>query len=204
MFAPRCKVDIDSNCFTSSNDKICEHEVNAVILDMVGDFVVFPSRFYHRGYYWISSNMTYYTAQLFCKISDNAEACQNVTRKVNQITIQGRVEESWLVQLTQDIRHNWDMTYSVNKFQPAKAFDGDKIDATKNRHILRAMFQGVPWIAELVKYFEEKYNHLEVRTVWMIEKSKENDGFQGWHRDFYLGTEVTTTIVVNVGAVIKN
>ena len=198
MFAPRCKADIDSNCFTSSNDKICEHEVNAVVLDMVGDFVVFPSRFYHRGYYWIASNMTYYTAQLFCKISDNAEAWQNVTRKVKQITIQ------WLAQLTQDICHNWDTTYSVNKFQPAKAFDGDKIDATKNRHILRAMFQGVPWIAELVKYFEEKYNHLEVRSVWMIEKSKENDGFQGWHRDFYLGTEVTTTIVVNVGAVTKN
>jgi hypothetical protein len=30
---------------------------------------------------------------------------------------------------------------------------------------------------------------------------RENDGFQPWHRDFYLGTEVTTTIVVNVGAV---
>ena len=66
------------------------------------------------------------------------------------------------------------------------------------------MFQGVPLIAELVKYFEEKYNHLKVRSVWMIEKSKENDGFQGWHRDFYLGTEVTTTIVVNVGALKKN
>ena len=38
----------------------------------------------------------------------------------------------------------------------------------------------------------------------MIEKTKENNGFQGWHRDFYLGTEVTTTIVVNVGAVTKN
>ena len=66
------------------------------------------------------------------------------------------------------------------------------------------MFQGVPWIAELVKYFEEKYKHLEVRNVWMIEKTKENDGFQGWHRDFYLGTEVTSTIVVNVEAVTKN
>jgi len=171
---------------------------------MVGDYVVFPSRWYHRGYYNISSNMTYYTAQLFCKISDKPEAWQNVTRKVNHITVQGCVQESWLALLTQDICHNWDTTYSVNKFQPAKAFDGDKIDATKNRHILRAMFQGVPWIAELVKYFEEKYNHLEVRSVWMIEKSKENDGFQGWHRDFNLGTEVTTTIVVNVGAVTKN
>jgi hypothetical protein len=92
------------------------------------------------GYYTIASNMTYYTAQLFCKISDNPEAWQNVTRKVNHITVQGRVEESWLAQLTQDICLNWDTTYSVNKFQPAKAFDGDKIDATKNRHILRVMF----------------------------------------------------------------
>ena len=197
MFAPMCKADVDSKCFTSSNDKICDHHVMEVELGIDGDYVVFPSRWYHRGYYNISSNMTYYTAQLFCKISDKPEAWQNVTRKVNHITVQGRVEESWLAQLTQDICHNWDTTYSVNKFQPAKAFDGDKIDATKNRHILRAMFQGVPWIAELVKYFEEKYNHLEVRSVWMIEKSKENDGFQGWHRDFYLGTEVTTTIVVN-------
>ncbi len=108
-----------------------------------------------------------------------------------------------MAQLTQDICNNWDTSYPVNAFPPAKVFEGDKIDATKNRHILSVMFQGIPWIAELVKYFEEKYNHLEVRSVWMIEKSKENDGFQGWHRDFYLGTEVTTTIVVNVGAVAK-
>jgi hypothetical protein len=67
------------------------------------------------------------------------------------------------------------------------------------------MFQGVPLIAELVKYFEEKYTNLEVRSVWIIEKSRENDGFQtSWHRDFYLGTEVTTTIVVNVGAVTED
>ena len=38
MFAPMCKADIDSNCFTGSNDKICEHKVNAIVLDMVGVF----------------------------------------------------------------------------------------------------------------------------------------------------------------------
>ena len=54
------------------------------------------------------------------------------------------------------------------------------------------------------KVFEEKYTNLEVRSVWIIEKSRENDGFQIWHEDFYLGTEVTTTIVVNVGAVTKD
>ena len=85
-----------------------------------------------------------------------------MTRKVNQITVQGGVEESWLAQLTQDICNKWDTTYSVNAFPPAKAFYSDKIDAMKNRHILRVMFQGIHWIAELVKYFEEKYKHLEV------------------------------------------
>jgi hypothetical protein len=204
MFAPMCKADVDSKCFTSRNEKVCDHKVNADELDTVGDFVVFPSRFYHRGYYRIASYMTYYTAQLFCKISDKPEAWQNMTRKVNQITIQGCIQESWLAQLMQDIRDNWDTTYSVNAFLPAKAFNGDKIDATKNRHILRVMFQGVPLITELVKYFEDKYTHLEVRSVWMIEKSKENDGFQGWHRDFYLQTEVTMTILVTVGAITKN
>ncbi len=59
-------------------------------------------------------------------------------------------------------------------------------------------------IEELVKYFQDKYTHLEVQSVWLIEKSRENNGFQGWHRDFYLGTEVTMTIVGNVGAVTKN
>jgi hypothetical protein len=85
-----------------------------------------------------------------------------------------------------------------------KAFDGDKINATKNKHIPSVMFQGIPLIAELVKYFEDKYTHLKVCSVWIIEKSRENNSFQGWHKDFYLGTEVTTTIVVNVGAVTKN
>ena len=89
-------------------------------------------------------------------------------------------------------------------FPPAKAFKGEKIDATKNRHIPSKMFLGVPLIAELVKYFEDKYTHLKVHSVWIIEKSRENDGFQRWHRDFYLRTEVTTTIVVNVGAVTNN
>jgi hypothetical protein len=126
-----------------------------------------------------------------------------VTRKVNQNMIQGCVKELRLTQLTQDICNNWDTTYSDN-VPPAKAFDGDKINATKNRHIPSVTFQGVPLIAELVKYFEDKYTHLKVRIVWIIEKSRENDGFQGWHRDFYLSTEVTTTIVVNVGAVTKN
>ncbi len=204
MLAPKCRGDGNEKCFTSSNNKQCDHNVTTVELDEVEDFIVFPSRIYHCGYHRIASNKTYYTAQLFCKVSENCEAWSNLTRKVNQNFIQERVKESRLTQLMQDIRNNWDTTYFVNVFPPAKAFNGDKINATKNRHISSVMFQGIPLIAELVKYFEDKYTHLKVRSVWVIEKLKDKDGFQGWHRDFYLGTEVTTTIVVNVGAVTKN
>jgi len=157
----------------------------------------------HRGYYIIASNKTYYTLQLFCIASVNPEAFQNVTRSFNNKIDAGHLEQSRLTQLTQDIRENWDTTYSVHIFPPAKNFDGLKIDELKNRHIYRVRFVNVPLIAELVRYFELKHTNFEVRSVWMMEKSKENDGFQGWHRDFYLGTEVIATIVVNVGVVQK-
>jgi hypothetical protein len=196
-----CKGNEDEKCFTSSNDKHCDHNATTIKLDEVGDYLVFPSRFYHRGYYKITSNKTYYTAQLFCKATESFKMWQNVTRKVNQDMIPGRIIELRLTTFTQDIRDNWDTTYSVNVLPPEKAFDGEKIDATKNRHIPSGMFLGVPLIAELVKYFEDKYTHLKVCSVWIIKNSRENGGFQRWHRDFYLGTEVTTTIVLNIGAV---
>jgi hypothetical protein len=179
ILAPDCKADKDNTCFTSSNEKICGHQVTRVELDQAGNYIVFPSQFYHLGYYRIDSSITYYTAQLFCTlVLDNAaDTWQNVTRKVNTTILQGHVEESSMRELTDDIHANRDTTYSVNLFLPAKKFGGDKIDATKNRHILRATFPNVPKISELVKYFENKYNHLEVRSVWLIKKSRENDGF---------------------------
>ena len=115
--------------------------------------------------------------------------------------IQWHVAESKLRELTEDLCDNWDTTYSVNMFPPSKEFEGEKIDVTKNRHILRANFGSVQRIAELVQLFEDKYKHLDIRSVWLIEKSKENDGLQVWHRDFWLGHEVTLTIAVNVGAI---
>ncbi len=111
--------------------------------------------------------MTYYTATLFCNLLlDNAVgAWQNVTRKINTTILQGQVEEPSARELTDDIKANWDTTYCDNQFPPAKMFGGDNIDPTKNRHILRPMFPNVSMISKLVKYFENKYNHIEVHSV---------------------------------------
>ena len=85
-----------------------------------------------------TSNLTrfFYTAQLFTMGSSKPEAWQNITRKVNANMIQGHVTESQLRELTEDLHDNWDTTYSVDLFPPTKEFEGEKIDVTKNRHIL--------------------------------------------------------------------
>ncbi len=168
--------------------------MNKVSLDNVGEYVVFPPRWYHHGYYNIKSDKVFYTAQLFVMGSSKPEAWQNITRMVTRDMIQGHVVESKLRELTEDLHDNWDTTYSVNLFPPSKDFEGKKFDVTKNRHILRATFGSVQRIAELVQ---------AIRSVWLIEKSKENNGFQVWHRDFWLGHEVTSTIVVNVGTITR-
>jgi hypothetical protein len=96
-------------------------------LDNIGDYVVFPSRWYHHGYYNTKSNKVFYTAQLFVMVSSKPEAWQNITRKVSRNMIQSHVAESNLRELTEDLHDNWDTTYSANMFPPSKEFEGEKI-----------------------------------------------------------------------------
>lgn len=208
IFAPECKSNDDNRCFTSSNVKTCKHKEMTVPLDHVGNYVKFPARVKHHGYYNIRSKMTYYTAQLFCTPPlHNVDVWQNVTRRVNTEIKSGNMDNFCMRELTDELRDNWDSTYGLDKFPPSREFGGNKIDARKNRHIKRGAFivdGKLQRIADLVGYFEKKFSHVEVSSVWLIEKSGQDDGFQGWHRDFFLGTNITTTIVVNVGAITKN
>jgi hypothetical protein len=128
IFLPRCI----GECFNSRTEKGCDNPVNKVALDNVGEYVVFPSRWFHHGYYNIRSNKVFYTAQLFAMGSSKPEAWQNITRKVNKNMIQGHLPELKLRELTEDLRDNWDTTFSVNLFPPSKKFVGKKIDVRKN------------------------------------------------------------------------
>jgi hypothetical protein len=52
--------------------------------------------------------------------------------------------------------------------------------------------------------FEDEFKNITVDSVWLIQKSKTNGGFQGWHRDFLHGKKITMTIVFKVVAIRKN
>jgi hypothetical protein len=44
------------------------------------------------------------------------------------------------------------------------------------------------------------FPYLSVDLLWLLCKSKEGDGFQGWHKDFVLGQQITKTTVINLGS----
>ena len=97
----------------------------------------------------------------------------------------------------EDVTNNWDTTYSQQKYRPSKAFDGP-IDPASNRHLEKGSFRREHKM-NFVNVFETSYRHLWANNVWLINKSKENRGFQSWHRDFCLRTDIIATMVVNVG-----
>jgi hypothetical protein len=84
--------------------------------------------------------------------------------------------------------------YSADQFPPASKFLG-QVDKAKNRHILKHQIHLLPKIERLVLSFEEKFNDVTVDSVWLIKKTKQDDGFQ---ED--MKTKITRTIVVNVGS----
>jgi hypothetical protein len=48
-------------------------------------------------------------------------------------------------------------------------------------------FTQVPLLKNLVDTFETMLPYPSIDLVWLLRKSKEGDGFHGWHKDFYMG-----------------
>jgi len=198
VFSSECPPANDgaNKCFNASREKICQHRTQTVSLNLVGQYMLFPARWWHHGYFNIRTDSTYYTAQLFCTPSIDMGA--NQTRQKNKEMTVNQLDFEDVNDVSNDVMNNWDTTYSHLRFPPCKAFDGP-IDPATNRHLQNDSFRSVPQMNALVKVFEETYTRLRVQSVWLIKKSKTNGGFQTWHRDFHLGPDITATIVVNLG-----
>jgi hypothetical protein len=117
----------------------------------------------------------------------------------NDIT-QGHLDKSPLVELIDDLINNWDIHYSNPNYRPCKNMSGGPVDRMSNRQIHKKHFHQVPLLKNLVDTFETLFPYLSVDLVWLLHISKEGDGFQGWHKDFLLGQQITKTIDINVGS----
>jgi hypothetical protein len=65
QFVPTC----DGQCFLQQAE--CDHTIQKATLNHVGEYVVFPSMWYHHGYYFITPRKTVIQAQLFTMHSPN-------------------------------------------------------------------------------------------------------------------------------------
>ena len=102
--------------------------------------MIFPARWWHRGYFKIRSNAAYYTAQLFCTAARDMESWPNQTRSENKVMKIDTLPFKHVRDISQDIKNSWDTTYSESKFCPSKAFDGP-IDPATNRHLQKDSFR---------------------------------------------------------------
>ncbi len=123
--------------------------------------------------------------------------------KDQQVT-RGCLDESTLSELRDDLLNNWEILYSNPEYPPCRNFSSGPVDRERNRQIYRKRFTQVPLLKNLVDTFETLLPYLSIDLVWLLRKSKEGDGFQGWHEDFYMGGRITKTIVINVGSKVIN
>ena len=182
----------------------CEHSNQVkVSLNQVGDYVAFPSLWYHRGFYHIQSEgMVIFQAQLFATPSSGIlhdtrtvrSSIAMTSHRVGNFCIKREVT---LEPLVHDLLRHWDDKYSAEQFPPSSKFQDKLIDRSKNRHIRSNQIHLLPMIQQLCIAFEELIGGITVDSVWLLKKSKDDDGFQGWHQD--MPHKITTTIVVNVG-----
>jgi len=201
-FAAKCPSNNDSpsNCFDTNLKKICNHMLQKISLCQLGQYVLFPSRWWHKGYYTINSRRVYITAQLFCTADMSMDSSSRHTRTHNLKMKQGKIAMEQMIGVSDDLYNNWDSTYSNSKFRPSKAFNGEAINHCNNRHLRQETFRNIPKLNGLIETFKAAHSDLNVHSVWIIRKTKGNMGFQDWRRDFYLSTGgIIATIVVNVG-----
>ena len=100
-----------------------------------------------------------------------------------QIT-RGCLDESTLSELRDDLIKNWEILYSNPEYQPCKKNSVGPVDRASNRQIYKKHFNQVPLLKNLVDTFETMLPYLSVNMVWLLRKSKEGDGFQGWHNTY--------------------
>ncbi len=70
LFAPMCNLanDNDVKCFDTRREKKCDHKIDKVALNKLGQYVIFPSRWWHRGFYEIRLEKEYYIAHFFAPL----------------------------------------------------------------------------------------------------------------------------------------
>ncbi len=151
---------------------------------------LFPSGMFHPGYYYDKSNRIFIQAQIFCattKLTNVLWLPRSIMKGEGKDVTQGHLHKSTLLELRDHLINNWDIQYSNPKYWPCKNISGDPVDRMSNRQVYKKHFIQLPLLKNFVDTFETMFPYVSIDLVWLLCKSKEGDGFQGWHKDFFVG-----------------
>jgi hypothetical protein len=213
-FAPERFSCLRTDKYLQIGNKACRHPWIEERLNFMGQYVMFGSYVYHRGYWNNLRGAVTVTAQLFCNPSTNQElgittrntsARDTITGKSPRIGkgdfISGAIPKEDIEVLTEVLvdKDGWEEMLGYKEYRPAPTkFQGLLIDYNSNRQIDKVHFPKLHEIKKLVRIFEQKFPEITVAQVWLIRKSSTESGFQAWHQD-KVGLQMKT-IVVNVGS----
>jgi hypothetical protein len=104
-FAPLCK----NFCFTKQKE--CDHKKKNVQMNNVGEYVQFPSKWYHQGYFNDVLGKVVAQAQLFARPSIAPEGALLIHAQFKDQIFQGQLSPETVTPLCNDILVNWNTTY---------------------------------------------------------------------------------------------
>jgi hypothetical protein len=73
LFAPTCITCFNKDKYLLTSEKKCFHQWDNECLNSTGEYVIFPSGMFHRGYCNDKSNTIFIQAQLFCAPSEYSD-----------------------------------------------------------------------------------------------------------------------------------
>jgi hypothetical protein len=103
-------------------------------------------------------------------------------------------------ELSSSVLMTWDVDYPINKFKPPKDYKLEAVDTDKNWVVEREQLKDCEYLSKLIASYEDEYVWLEVKSVSLIWKQKEDAGFQNRHIDLEKNGQTVYTICVNIGS----
>jgi hypothetical protein len=134
--------------------KCCETERH-VSLNKVGEYVLFPAKTVHCGFFR-TVNKIIVTAQLFWGYSNSAKL-----PRVNRSVPESIGTQTCILSVSSNLMNsfltNWDVNYPYDKFTPLKEYSLETVNPEQNCVISREQFEDCGHLSHLISQFKEKY-----------------------------------------------
>jgi hypothetical protein len=134
-FALQYQKSFWTNKYLHHSDKICGHIWQAHRLDKTGDYILFPSTCWHKGFYHNEFNKTVIQAQLFAAPSMGKDIARITRSFMGQDFIDGNLDKSIIAELTHDVITRWDESCPLLEFALCSKFQDLDVDPVEKWQI---------------------------------------------------------------------